>query len=190
MPGYKSTLNRHPDIVERDLRDEFDATIKDRVERYIDVDHPWVVPKSHFAEASQEAVKLYRDGHFISCIMVTQAVNEALLRLVLKANSLKRADQEDTPTLTERLQTLGLITPACAQAIYHIWHSFRNDFHHMNEKIASLDLQSLAKRNIINLSLIEGELFACDRDARGIVPINRQYWTFNGKVIPVFLRLS
>jgi hypothetical protein len=82
MPGWKGTLNRHPEIVERDLRQEFDATLGERVDRYVDVDHQWVVPHSHFAEASQEAVKLYRDGHFLSCIMVTQAISEAIIRLI------------------------------------------------------------------------------------------------------------
>lgn len=190
MPSWPGLMNRHPDIVRMDLRRELEQTLDERVARYIEVDHQWVVPQSHFAEASQEAVELYRDGHFISCIMVTQAINEAIIRLILKANNLTRMQGEKIPDLATRCQTLGLITNDCATAIMSIWGSFRNDFHHMLEPVAGLDFQTLAKRNVVDLSRIEGEIFECGRDARGLVPKHRQYWKFDGKKVAVFLRNS
>ena len=44
------------------------------------IDRQRIIGDHHFARASTECIDLYRDGHFISTVMTTQAVNEGILK--------------------------------------------------------------------------------------------------------------
>jgi hypothetical protein len=47
----------------------------------------------------------------------------------------------------------------------------------MHPKVATIDLETLAKRNITDLAAIESEIFAWTPGPQGtIVPKNKQYW--------------
>ena len=86
---------------EDELRQEFNQSIKDRVERYFSV-YPWkFTPHTYFAPISAECRLLYRDGYFFACIALCQSVAEALSRFLYEKFFKKAADKH------ERSRTLG-----------------------------------------------------------------------------------
>jgi hypothetical protein len=72
--------------VRQDLQSEFEGTIDQRVERYLEIDPQEIIGNHHFAGASSECAKLYCDGYLISAVMVSQAVNEGILRFIAERN--------------------------------------------------------------------------------------------------------
>ena len=66
----------------RDIRGEVERTIEERIERYLEIGYQRVIAGGHFAEASAECIRLYRDGYFLSAVMVSQALGEALWRFL------------------------------------------------------------------------------------------------------------
>src|SRR5687767_15915510 len=68
--------------LQRGMREVFDQTLKERVERYLEVAHQGIIPNHHFAAASSECIDLYRDGYSLSAVMVSQAVTEGIWRFV------------------------------------------------------------------------------------------------------------
>ena len=185
------------DTVERlgitnDLRGRLEATIQMRVDRYIEVSPHTMVPNHHFAGASAECVSLYVDGYLLSAVMVTQAVVEGIRRFVIERNAIKVDEGVDGPEAIGLLVAKGIISEGCAGAFNRIYGSFRNDVHHMNPKVGTIDFRELAKRNILDLAAIEREVFAFKWSDKGaIIPTNPRYWDAraDGKV-GVFLRLG
>jgi len=189
MPDIPEVIRRR--MTEDDLRARFEATIKQRVNRHRQVSHQPMTPYHHFADASAECIKLYTDGYFLSTVMVTQAVAEGMRRFVVERNGTKITNKSDGPSVIALLAEKKVISENCAEAFNRIWRSFRNDVHHMNPRIATVDFPALAKRNIQNLAVIERELFDFKMDNGKIIPAKPQYWDpgEDGKV-KVFLRLS
>src|SRR5713101_3056444 len=131
-------MTDNDDIVRREqlkrgLLDACKGTVDARVDRYLEVSHQGIVPNHHFAAASSECVDLYRDGYFLSAVMVSQSVAEGIWRFLLERNSIP-ADR-DRPELAALLVGQGIISQVCADAFTRIWRSFRNDVHHMNPKV-------------------------------------------------------
>ncbi len=178
------------DRLARDLTGEFQQTLHARVERALAVHHHGIVPSHHFSEASSECIRLYRDGYFLSAVMVSQSVAEGLWRFILERNAMTQ--RGNRPTQAPCLVRDGIISEDCAAAFLGIWRSFRNDVHHMNPKVA--DLQSrfaqIAKRNLSDLAVIEGELFAFRLRKGSIVPVQPRYWDIADGTVPVVLRLD
>ena len=92
----KETMDREE--VEQQIRrfrliDQFsqidEQTREARVDRLLEIDKQGIIGNQHFARASAECIDLYRDGHFISTVMVTQAVNEGILKFVADRNQIK-----------------------------------------------------------------------------------------------------
>jgi len=165
------------DTLKETLRSLLEQTLDERVDRYLSVSHQWITGDHHFAHASSEAVALYRDGYYTSCIMVTQAVSEAIIRFVAERNCLKQTQAETKQALARRAQQAGIISRPLLDAFVRIQCSFRNDFHHMNPPVARINLESLAKRNVTDLAVIEREIFECGFGSKGtIVPRNPLYW--------------
>ena len=54
-----------------------------------EVAHQGVIPNHHFAVASSECIKLYRDGYLLSAVMVSQSVTEGIWRFVLERNQIQ-----------------------------------------------------------------------------------------------------
>ncbi len=54
-----------------------------------EVAHQGVIPNHHFAVASSECIKLYRDGCLLSAVMVSQSVTEGIWRFVLERNQIQ-----------------------------------------------------------------------------------------------------
>jgi len=157
-----------------DIRSEVESTLNDRVERYLEIGYQGVVAGEHFAPASAECIRLYRDGYFLSAVMVSQAVTEALWRFVLERNAIEATGDrvEMMPGLVER----RILSSQAADAFLRIWRSFRNDVHHLNPKVSTIPFQQLARRNLTDLGQIERELFGVTFDNGRMVPNQQKYW--------------
>jgi hypothetical protein len=186
--------------IRQDFQSEFNYTIDQKVERYLEIDHHKIIANHHFSEASSECIKLYSDGYFMSAVMVTQAVNEGIVRFVAERNSITFQPDNDKnktksmPKLINELEQKGIFLKDCAEASRQICKSFRNDVHHMNPKVAEIisHFRDLAKRNIQDLAKIEKEIFGATFAPDGRLILKQpKYWDFNkdGKV-SAYLRLS
>ena len=144
--------------LKRGMREVFDQTLKERVERYLEVAHQGIIPNHHFAAASSECIDLYRDGYSLSAVMVSQAVTEGIWRFVLERNQVEAG--RDRPALAATLVERNVLTAQCAEAFTRIWRSFRNDVHHMNPSVSAVPFRELARRNLIDVATIEREIFA------------------------------
>ena len=193
-----------------------------------EVPHQGIIANHHFAKASSECIGLYRDGHLLSAVMVSQAVAEGIWRFVLERNQIQpdqlvRASEADPergfmarmmalcslPRITEKLKVCDgkkidrpaiaavlverkIISTECADAFGRIWRSFRNDVHHMNPKISTVNFPEVARRNMADLAAIERELFAVtfSADAPGkLVLVQPRYWDLQADgTTPGFLR--
>ena len=177
--------------IRNDMVQAFNATLEERVQRYLEVDHQKITPNHHFAAASAECLRLYVDGHFMGTVMMTQAVAEGIRRFVLERNCLKLGEGVDGPDAVAQLRDDGVITPQCAEALERIWRSFRNDVHHMNPKVATIPLRQLAQSNIKDLALIEREIFAVKVVTGAFVPVQPKYWDIKDDgTTAIFLRCS
>ncbi len=167
-------------------RDEFFR--EQRARRYLEIDRQGIIPNHYFARASMECIELYRDGYFIAAVMVTQAVNEGILKLVAVRNGI--SDRKPEGFLDLKTSPLLAVLPyACLEASRRIWRSFRNDVHHMNPKVSQLDFQGLAKENIQRLALVENEVFGCEIQGSRLVPKYPRYWDVSEDgTVSVFLR--
>jgi hypothetical protein len=177
--------------LKRSLRSQLDESLDERVDRYLSVNHQWITGGHHFAHGSSECLDLYRDGYFLSCIMVTQAVSEGIANFVADRNGVIAQEGETKQDKVRRMKEKGIVTEAFSTAFGQIQRSFRNDLHHMNPPVATIDLPSLAKRNISDVATIEREIFECSIGAGGrLVPKNLAYWDIAADgTVPVYLRL-
>ncbi len=175
------------DELRKGMREELEQSIEARLDRYLEVAHQGIVPNHHFAPASSECIDLYRDGYELSAVMVSQAVTEGMWRFVLERNDV--AYDRDREGQAAALVTSGTISADCATAFGRIWQSFRNDVHHMNPPVARVPFRDLARRNLIDLAVIEREIFAVTFNEGRIVPVRRLYWDLQADgTTSVFLR--
>jgi hypothetical protein len=172
------------------LRSRLEQTIDDRVDRFLAVHHQQIAADHHFAHALSECIELYRDGHFLSCVLATQAVNEAIVNFIAGRNAVTRLAGEENPELMLRLHAQGIVSGDTADAAGRIHRSFRNDVHHLNPKVAGLNFEQLAMRNVLALAVIEAEIFAFDFGPTGtLVPKQPRYWDIQeGQSVPVYVR--
>ena len=140
------------------LKQMFELTLDERIERRIEVKPHGIIPNSHFAAVSAECYSLYQDGHYYGTISLTQAVAEALLRFLCEKNELKVSSPENN---VGKLKKKDLISVNLAKLIGNIRKN-RDDYHHMNPQIEQdrQKLASLAKEKLTDLRKIEQELFA------------------------------
>lgn len=186
--------------VRQDLQSEFNGTIDQRVERYLEIDHQNIIGNHHFASASSECIGLYTNGHFLSAVMVSQAVNEGIVRFIAERNNIAlhpdsdKGETKSVSDIIEELEQKNIITHDCAEASRNIYGSFRNDIHHMNPKVAEIPIhfRDLSKRNLQCLVKIEKEIFGAKFAPDGSLIMQQpKYWDCNkdGKVA-VYLRLA
>ena len=182
-------ISRSEDLKRR-MRAALEQTIEIRVERYLEVAHQGFIPDHHFAAAAAECIYLYRDGYLLSAVMVSQAVAEGIWRFVLERNQIQPG--VDRPAVAAALVEQKIISTKCAEAFGRIWHSFRDDLHHMNPRVSAVPFRELARRNMVDLAAIEGELFAgtFSADAPGkLVLVQPRYWDLQADgTTPGFLR--
>jgi len=187
-------------MVKQNLKAEFEGTIDQRVERYIEIDHQGIIGGHHFAAASSECINLYRDGYFISAVMVSQSVNEGIIRFVTERNNIplysdsEKGKTKSIPELIDELERNKIISLICAEASRNICKSFRNDVHHMNPNVAEIaqHFAHLAKRNLQDLAKIEKEIFGVDFAPDGRFILRQpKYWDIKDDgTAPVYLRLE
>ncbi len=178
--------------IRQDLQARFNSTIDQKVERYLEIVHQEIIGAHHFAAASSECIRVYVDGHFISAVMVSQAVNEGIVRFIAERNNIPlhldndKSKTKGIPEIIDTLEQKNIITRACAEASREICRSFRNDVHHMNPKVAEIEthFKDLAKHNLQNLAKVEREIFGSDTAPNGALILRQpKYWDFdkNGK---------
>jgi hypothetical protein len=176
-------------LLKRSICSELERTIEARIDRYLSVNHQWLIADHHFAHASHECLLLYRDGYFTSCIMVAQALSDGILKFVAERNNVQ-VKKEKKQALAKRMQQDGIFSQAFVDAVGRIRGGFRNDFHHMNPPIATVDLEALAKRNITDLAALEREIFEYSIGTGGALVLkNPKYWDLqpDGSV-PTYVR--
>ena len=177
--------------LKEDLKSECLGSIDAKIDRYLEIEHQGIIGGHHFASASSECIKLYRDGYFISTVMMSHAINEGIINFVAERNNIDRQKADKFKTTEEliiELQENNLISTHCKDASLAIWRSYRNDIHHMNPIVSGIPFQELAQLNIKRLSAIENEIFSYDIKNEG--PHQRKYWDKNADgTIKTWLRL-
>ena len=163
------------------------------MDRHLEINKQGIIGNHHFAPASAECIDLYSNGHFIATVMVTQSVNEGIIKFVADRNQINRQNVK-CDDLLPILVSKGIISQACSNASEKIMRSFRNDVHHMNPPVGTIDFQTwtkLAKKNIQSLAIVEREIFDVDFNNGALVPKQPKYWDINSDgTVPVYLRLQ
>ena len=177
--------------LEENLKGDFLATIEERISRYQELDFIQLTPNTHFAFVSVECINLYRDGYFLACIALCQAVAEAIVRLMCersKFSSISDDYEKNVENLQKRKNE-----PDCSELFKEIWKG-RNDYHHLNPEIPTerSKLQDIAKSKILTLHKIESKVFdfAWTKDG-AVSPRFPKYWDFNENgMLNVYLRFE
>jgi hypothetical protein len=149
---------------EYSLKQEFEHSVKDRVERYFSVYQWKFTPHTHFALISAECRLLYRDGYFFACIALCQSVAEALARFLCEKKGIRK--DKRFAVMVHRLRSVRIISEEAYNSFKDIY-KHRNGYHHLNPGIPTQreKLQGIALRALKELSRIENEVFAfCIKD--------------------------
>lgn len=171
------------------LQQEFEYSLQQRIDRYLELKPHGIIPNSHFAAVSAECHLLYRDGHYYGTISLTQAVAEALVKFLCKVNGWK-PDKVFEDNL-EQLEKRGKIVGDLKTKFLEIWQR-RNDYHHLNPQVEQdrQKLEQLAKEKLSRLKQIEEVLFAYSANSGKLVPKFPKYWDQKDGKVAVFLRLD
>jgi hypothetical protein len=177
--------------LEEDMQAEFSATIHERISRYQELDFIKLTPNTHFAFVSVECINLYRDGYFLACIALCQAVAEAIVRLMCERSKFNSISQ-DYEVNIENLRKRS-IEPDCNALFKEIWQD-RNSYHHLNPTVPNErnKLRDIAKAKIIALHKIESKVFEFNFTNDGAIsPTYPKYWDFNEDgMLNVYLRFE
>ena len=176
-------------MIRRDLRDQFEQTLEEKVDRFLEVKAHPIVPAHHFSSPSRECAEVYLEGKFFSAISLTQAIVDSISRFIFKRNDLK-ADN-DVDKRLRQLEESNLVSSSCVEAMKRIW-IYRHDFHHLNPTVPTNveQLKEIASANRVDLALIEGEIFAFEIVNGAIAPRKPKYWDIQpGGIMRVDLRL-
>jgi hypothetical protein len=171
------------------LEQDILATLDERISRYQELDFVKITPNAHFASVSAECILLYRDGYFLACIALCQAVAEAIVRLMCERSRFTSvSDYEEN---VQKLHSRG-IKPDCSQLFKQIWVG-RHDYHHLNPGTPTerSKLQKIARNKIATLHKIESTVFEFATKNGGILPRYPKYWDINKNGhADVFLRFE
>lgn len=188
MSATKEELERFQrEDLKRSLVDHLQQTLDQRVDRYLEVAHQGIIPGHHFAAASSECLDLYRDGYFLSAVMVSQSVTEGIWKFVLERNQM--TPESDRSAQAKLLVERGTLSNDCAEAFTRIFRSFRNDVHHMNASVSTVPFTTLAQRNLKDLAIVEREIFGLKFGEGTVFPTQKKYWDLQADgTAKVFLR--
>ena len=153
--------------LEDNLKQDFIATLDERISRYQELDFIKITPNAHFASVSAECILLYRDGYFFACISLCQAVAEAIVRLMCERSNFTSVS-DDYEKNIENLQKRK-IKPDCDSLFKEIWKD-RHNYHHLSSKVPTdrKRLMEIAKSKMVTLHKIESKVFKY-----------RKYWFIN-----------
>ena len=176
-------------ILEDSLKQECLATLGERVSRYQELDFIKVTPNTHFASVSGECILLYRDGHFLACIALCQALAEAIARFMCESSKFT-AIPHDYEKNVERLHKRK-IEPDCYALFKEVWTG-RDDYHHLNPNVTieKNQLQETAKNKILTLHKIESRVFEFTIEGGAIAPTHPKYWDIRDGLLDGFLRFD
>jgi len=174
---------------------DFNASVDQRVNRYMEIGHTWIIGNHYFSAASSECINVYRDGHFIASVMMSHSINEGIIVFVADRVGLNKNKSDGgaktIEDLINELERDKTISKTCADAARGIYRSYRNDVHHMNPKVGSIDFPLLARENLKRLAMIEGEIFGADVIEGRLKPHHPIYWDLNADgTVCAFLRLE
>lgn len=171
------------------LEQDFIGTLNERISRYQELDFPQLTPNHHFASVSAQCILLYRDGYFFACIALSQAVAEAIARLMCEKSGF--SPSTNFKTNVGKLYK-GNIEPDCKGLFDEIWKD-RNDYHHLNLGILieRSKLQEIAKSKIIILHEIESKVFDFSWTKDGSpLPRYPKYWETTEGLPNMYLRFQ
>ena len=176
--------------LEDNLKQDFALTLSNRVTRYLELDFIKITPNTHFASISAECILLYRDGYYLACIALSQAVAEALVRFMCDRNQFGASISKDFEENVKKLHDRR-IQPDCSKMLMEIWEG-RHDYHHLNPNITvdRTKLQEIAKSKIISLHKIESVVFAFMIVDSAIKPKYPKYWDISNGRANAFLRFE
>jgi len=180
--GMKKNNDNREQIVRKSLESEFQLTLNQRVQRKLEIDHQGIIGAHHFSEASSECINLYRDGYFIAAVMMTHAINEALMKFIADKNIIKIESDWKKQWHSKLMKIFldkNILTKQSIDASIRIWESYRNDIHHMNPAVSGIKFPELAKSNLQDLSIIEKEIFGATSKKRSTYPNSTKILGFN-----------
>lgn len=181
-------IKRHQ--LEEALRQECLGSVSERITHYLELNFTQLTPNAHWASISAECILLYRDGYFLACIALCQAVAEAIVRDLYRKNFNKVSSSFENSI--NKLCSKGKISLDCRTALEEIWKE-RNNYHHLNPEVPTekIKLQATAKSKMTALHNVESEVFAFEWVGGAIKPKYPEYWpdTQNG-LLNVFLRFE
>ncbi len=172
------------------MKQEFEHTLPERVERYLQVKPHIIIPNAPFAVPSSECSLLFRDGHFYACIALVQAVAEAIVRYMCDID-FKKHDKVFEKNV-EKLHTRKFIDDKLRKFLLKIWDR-RDDYHHLNPNVKSdrQTLENLAKEKTCLLLDVESQIFEFRFASDGSMIFKYpKYWKIKGGQAEVFLRLE
>jgi len=176
-------------LTESKIREEFEISIKGKVERLLKVKPHELTASTHFAAVSHETTLLFRDAHYYGCISLTQAVSEALVKFMCQRNKFKAG--KDYTSNVEKLFKRNLIDNKLKDAFLEIWKK-RNDYHHLNSSIEKdkIELEIMAENKLSNLGLIEKEVFSFSKTNSSIIPKYPKYWDIKNGYTSAYLKIE
>ena len=172
------------------MKQEFEQTLPERVERYLQVKPHGIIPNAPFAVPSSECSLLFRDGHFYACIALVQAVAEAIVRYMCDIDFKKHGKVFEKNV--EKLHTRKFIDDKLRESLLKIWDK-RDDYHHLNSNVKSdrQTLENLAKEKACLLVELESHMFEFRvANDESMIPKYPKYWKISGGQAEVFLRLE
>ena len=172
------------------IKQEFEQTLSERVERYLQVKPHKIIPNAPFVVPSTECSLLFRDGHFYACIALVQAVIEAIVRYICDIDFGKHGKVFEKNV--EKLHTRKFIDDKLEKALLKIWEK-RDDYHHLNSNVKSDrdTLEKLAKEKACLLVEIESEIFKFSFGNDGSIILKHpKYWKIRDNQAEVFLRVE
>lgn len=177
------------------LRSSLETSIDGRCERYLDIGHQWIIGNHYFSNASVQCVELYRDGYFMAAVMMSHAINEAIIRFIVERNHIGQVAEDgktkSKEVLIKEIEDNKTVSQQCVNALRRIYQSHRNDVHHFNPPVASINFESLARENLLRLAVIEKEIFEADVIDGKMSLHNSQYWDMNKDgTVNAFIRLE
>jgi hypothetical protein len=184
MSGYKATNVRYGqfenaslnlDNYEQELREEFECSINERLDRYNSV-RPWqAMHYTDFGPVSSECNLLYRDGYFFASIALCQSVAESLSRFLYRR--ICRKIIKDHMIRVKRLKIRGRIS-AESEVLFESIHKRGNEFYHLNSNTDAERerLKDIAFEVLKALSKIEGDVFAFFAEGGILVPKHPDLW--------------
>jgi hypothetical protein len=173
---------------EQELREDFHATLSERVARSLRVEQHPRTANTHFASASAECLETFRDGYFYGCIALTQAVAEALARFMCRKKRWRPAEHFEENV--QVLFTRRAISETVKEQFLQIW-SDRDAYHHLNPGVETdrEKLEALAFDKVRLLNEIEKEVFAFQPTKDGVALKHPEYWDTRDEGPPAtFLR--